>query len=633
MSYKVKDFAPILKIDSIKKVNFSNISGETTNIYLSESEDKALKKILLGKIKNKSGRFRIDEIDVINKSFVKRKVEFITPDKWVNRFVPIRAILVFSLFFDLNFLKKARINHTDKKYEYLSLVDSKNDVSDLKVRNEVNKAIEKYLKSVADNHKKLNKNLLNQISNINEKKSEAIFEEFPPQIKVIAKAIYDNEFEILFSKKLLKFNQVLFDKINSINDIRDACPCEYNAKRSKNKLLRKKSHLFKFAQTKYIVTKQAKFIAININDIRLKTIKATFQKRELKKQLKFELSKFYKTFNVSKEMSQKVSFEMNNWQKIIEDLFFENSKVENIFILDFVKEETKRLREYVVNKIHNDYHKLIFTVEIEYGNKNEFAALKKHYKKKVKSIFIQSINIINKTTKRLDLNFEWWLKSSFKISSLNIIYAKILKAINMGKKNIIFSDFLHLLTNNDFKTLMKSIEKINEFYPDVSITILHSKLKTLQDLHPKTLIYATIKNEMKRTNVLDLLNEKYQEIFDGELFSSNKLEFTKSNDQLIKIENRLWNIKVSSKIKNGYLLINPFEVETDFIEDKSLPLNIKIIKNSRFNDKNIYCGITTNKARIFFYENKKSYEKDQKLTIYLKNQSVISIINKEEDNA
>lgn len=632
MPYKVKDFTPISKSDNIELVNFFSLNGDITNIYLNDQNDKLVKKILLGKVKNKSGRYRIDDIDVINKRFVKRKVEYIKQDNWIQRLAPTRAVLVLSLFFDLNFLKKARVNYAEKKYDYLSLVDSKNDLTDLKVRNEINKGIEKFLKFNIDNYKKLNKNIIKQTTDLNQKKSDFIFEDFPPQVRVLAKAIFDTETELKINRNLLKFNQVIFDKIQLMNELRDSCACEYNSKRANNELLKKKAHLFKFKQTKYIVAKQAKFLAININEIRLKTLKLLFNKNEFKKQLKFELKKFYKSHSVSKQTIQKVSSELSIWQKVIDDIFLDHNKSETIFVFDFIERETNLLKDHLISTIHNGYHKLIFTAEIEYGNKNEFAALKKHYKKKVTPVFNQSFNAINRTTKRLELNFEWFLKSSFKLSSLNIIYSKILKAINMGKKNIVISNFLQLLTVKDLKALMQAIEKVNEYYSEVSFIILHSKLKTLVDLQPNKTIFTIINKEMKNIKISELMQNKYLQIFDEELFASNKIEFVRSSDKLVKTEDRLWNIKVNKKISRGFILINPFQIKTSFIEEKALPVNLKIVKNSRFSDTNIYCGITSKKTRIFFYDQNNKYEKDQKVTIYLQEKAIINIINKENED-
>ncbi|ATZ18346.1 hypothetical protein [Mesoplasma melaleucae] len=625
MSYKIKNFIPLNSKETIKKIDFESKSGEITNIYLDDEKQKSFKKLILGRQKNKTGRYQVDDKDIINKNFIKRHTEYIKTDTWFERLIPTKWILALSLLSDLQFLRKSRIKYAEKKYDYLSLLDLKNDLSDLKLRRDIDEAINKFLKFLNESHEKKIKNLDESVATLNETMAQKLFEEFSPQVKVLSKAKHDIEKEILFNRMEFKFVQVLYDKIDSLNELRDSCTCEYNTKKSNNKLLRKRKGLFEYKQTKFIVEKQLKFLNIRLNKLRLESIILTFRKRTILSQFKFELDKFYKIYSVSKEVQQDISAELANWKKIIVDKFADQNNSEKIFLFNFIKTETTLLTKFIISNIHN-YHKLILTGEIKYGNKNEFLSLRKHYKKQIVPVVKQAENWMESNFKNLDINFEWFLKGSFKLSSLNMIYVKILKAINLGKKNIFISDFLHLLTSKDYEMLFETIKKINKFYPEIAFIIMHSKTFTINDLGKSKKIYWLKNDELVKTATTEFFEKNLVDICKNELGESNVFAFSKETDNLIDIENRLWNVKSKKFNDSGFIFVNPLQISTEFIENNSVPINVRIIRANKYHDKNMYFGVTRNKTKVYFYSKDKSFERETEVVLYLEERSISAII-------
>ncbi|ASZ09407.1 hypothetical protein CK556_03585 [Mesoplasma chauliocola] len=625
MSYKIEDFIPLNNKEKIKKVNFESKSGKVTNIYLDYENHKSFKQLILGKQKNKTGRYQVDNEDVINKNFIKLHTEYIKTDSWFERLIPTKWILALSLLSDLQFLRRARIKYAEKRYDYLSLLDSKNDLSDLKLRRDIDEAINKFVDFLNGSHEKILAGLDENLVKLNESMPEKLFSEFSPQVKVLSKAVHDIEKELFLNRMEFKFIQVLYDSIEVINELRDSCTCEYNTKKSNNKLLRKRKGLFEYKQTKFIVEKQLKFLNIRLNKLRLEKLILIFRKRTITSQFKFELDKFYKNYSVSKEVQQDIYSELSNWKKIIRDKFKDQNQTEKKFLFSFIKSETELLKKYVVSNVH-DYHKLILTGEIKYGNKNEFLSLRKHYKKQIVPVVKQAEQWMENNFKNLDINFEWFLKGSFKLSSLNMIYVKILKAINLGKKNIFISDFLHLLTSKDYEMLFETIKKINKFYPDISFIVLHSKTFTINDLNKNNKIYWLKNEELIKTSTKEFFEKNLVKICKNELGESNVFAFYKETENLIDIENRLWNVNTKKFNDSGFIFINPLEVSTEFIENNSVPINVKIIKSNKYHDKNMHFAITRNKTKIYFYSKDKNFERETETVLYFEERSISSVI-------
>ncbi|AAT75993.1 unknown protein [Mesoplasma florum L1] len=625
MSYKIKNFSPSNNKETLKKVDFESKPGQITNVYLEDEKQKSFKKIILGRQKNKTGRYQVDNEDVINKNFIKLHTEYIKTDTWFERLVPTKWILALSLLSDLQFLRNARIKYAEKKYEYLSLLDSKNDLSDLKLRRDIDEAINKFIKFSNESHEKIINNLDDVLSKLNEGMSQKMFNEFSPQVKVLSKALFDIEKEKLLKRMEFKFVQVLYDRVESLNELRDCCTCEFNTKKSNNKLLRKRKNLFEYKQTKFIVEKQLKFLNIRLNKLRLESILLFFRKRTISTQFKFELDKFYKTYSVAKEVQQEISSELNKWKKVIKDKVSDQNLTEKKFLFNFIKTESSLLTKFIISNIHN-YHKLILTGEVKYGNKNEFLSLRKHYKKQIVPVFKQAELWMENNFKNLDINFEWFLKGSFKLTSLNMIYVKILKAINLGKKNIILSDFLHLLTNKDYEMLFDTISKINEFYPEISFIILHSRTFTISDISKNKKIYWSRNNELVKTTNKEFFEKNLIDICKNELGESNVFSYTKESDNLIDVENRLWNVNTKKFNESGFIFINPLEISTEFIENNSVPINVRIIRTNKYHDKNMYFGITKNKTKIYFYSEDKTFERENEAVLYFEEHSISAII-------
>ncbi|AUF83279.1 hypothetical protein CXP39_00445 [Mesoplasma syrphidae] len=625
MSYKIENVTFANKVADLDKVNLHAQPGKTTNILIyNKNQMSFMKRVLKGQEKNRSGRFQVNNIDIINKKFVKNRIEFIRNDTWIERVIPAKLVLFLSLLFDPKFLRKARIKTIDKKHDYLSFINSKNDVTDMRLRRKIDSVISHFIDTTNIAENKLLNKFNSEIYKYDVSKIKQLYSKFPPQVGVLAKEISRIEAMLEKSQAMLTFSQVLWDNIFALNELRDSCTCEYNAKKSSNKYVRKYWKKFSYTQTKYMIIKQLKFLNFNLSELRYSIWRNKKLHKQLTRQFNLELKKFYEIENISKESQIEVAEQHLKWKRVVLDQRKEFEEQQKEILFQLLPSEGYMIGKKITFLIH-DYHKKLLSGNVKYGNQNEFLILKKHYKKEIHSTFSQALEWTEQHLEKLDMKFDWFIKQGFKISSLNIIYLKILKAINLQKKNIVFSNILDYLSQKDFHDLMNTIQKIQKVYPDLAFITLNNSLETIWDLQEP--IYSVEKNELKKMTGSEIFEINANHIFSKVHNSSNVLNYRKVR-QGIEVENKYWNITDWSLNDKGKIFVNLFKVnlEPSSDRDDELPIVLKIIKQNKYNDPRVYLGFNKFKHFIFFYDEQGEYLENKEVIVYINRESISKII-------
>ncbi|WP_026389276.1 hypothetical protein [[Acholeplasma] multilocale] len=624
MSYKLDKVTFLNKDLPLEQIDFGVEDGQVSNVLIHDKNQmKFFKRVLKGKEKPDAGRYRIDNIEVVNRRFVKSRIEFISTDKFFERLIPPKIVLTLSLLFDPKFLRTARLKFIDKKYDYKSYADSKNDITDMKVRRRIDGVISQFITGATNAEKKLLNKFYKEMVSYGATKISNLYNDFPPQVAVLQKEIFRIYQETRNKELLLTFSQVIWDSVYNYNELRNTCTCEYNAKRSSNKYIKQYSKKFAYIQPKHMITKQLKFLNYSIMELRVGIMRNNKLSKQLTKQLNSEFKKFYAANNISKDAQNRMNKEIDEVKKSMKDQrdVFEKEQREVFF--DVLPKEGFMVGKKIAFLIH-DYHQKLLSGTVQYGNPNEFKILKRHYKKEVTPIITQAVEWTRENLQKLDMNFEWFLKSGFKISSLNIIYLKMLKAINLQKKNIVFSNVLNLLTSKDFDNLTKTIENIKLNYPDLSFVILNNKIDEIGDLQKK--IYSVKSGKMDLKDMNQVIKDNVWEVIGGTHTTSNMLSYHRQENG-IEIENKFWNINNKNYLDEGKIFISPLEIKTSQDEERNdwMPIIIKIKNSNKYNDKNIHYGINNFGHKIFFYS-KKEYQINKEVILYLSEDSIYKIL-------
>lgn len=302
MSYKFENVTLVNKKLPVDVLNFEAPKGAITNLFIGDrAQMKTFTRILRGQEKILKGRYLIDELDLVNRRFIKNRQKFITNDKFFERLVPPKIALTLSLLFDAKYLRRARVKKIDKKYSYKSFVDSGNDMGDMKVRREIDEAVSKFINDFSASETKLLNNFNATITEFNIKQIGEIYKEFLPQTRILAQEAAKVREEIANKELLLTFFQSLYDRVYAFNELRSSCTCEYNAKRSSNKEVQRHHRKFAYGQTKYMVMKQLKFIGIRISELRVEIYRARKFAQQLERELRYETKKHWLANKVEKD--------------------------------------------------------------------------------------------------------------------------------------------------------------------------------------------------------------------------------------------------------------------------------------------------------------------------------------------
>ncbi|QVJ96448.1 hypothetical protein I7634_00635 [Mycoplasma mycoides subsp. capri] len=631
MSYKIKELTFRSKNPSLNKVDFIADDGQIVDIVIdNKKEMDFFIKVLLGKKKNSSGRFQIDDFDIINRAYTKKHVEFIKRDTWFQRIIPSKWVLVLSLLFDQNFLKTASNKYLEKKYEYLSLVASKGEANDKKLRQNIDNLISKHIISKTREEQKALNESINTQKKHNQEKFLAIAEKWPIQIRLLSKAVENLKTEIKTATLMLMFQQTLWDNVYALDELRDNCSCEYNAKHSSNKKLKKSWKKFAYQQTYYAVHKQLRIISTKIADLRLSIFRQQRKLKQFEKQLDFEFKKYLRSLLSSTTNKAEKKDINNNWEQTkkyftdwknankntLNDL--EKQQIE--LHIEPIRKTTQQLGE-TINFLIHQYHERVLSDELEYIDKRRFLKQKKEKKKEIKSVFKQAVEKMSTSVDNYNIKFEWFIKSSVKYLSLNIVYLKILKAINLKKRNIIFFNITKHLSEKELLQLFETIKSIQQHHPLMTFIFLNDSINDVYDLN-KSIYYTNNKLELKEMLAVDI----FDSLLKKQDNNINKISYKKINENEIKFLNESTWVLTNYNLKDiGYISFNPLKISTEPKKRINLLLSATVIKSKKFIDKSMYFALTEEKEKIYFYDRTNLYKDNDEIVLYISKDSISNI--------
>ncbi|ATZ16966.1 hypothetical protein ELUMI_v1c02410 [Williamsoniiplasma luminosum] len=621
MSYRLDNLKFIDKKNILENVNFEVNDSEFVTIFSrNKKQKKFIKHTLKGETRILSGRFQINNTDLVGAKFVKNKVNFISPDTWFERLVPPRTTLNLSRLFDNHFLRGARTHKNDKKFDYLSFVNSRNDVTEMHLRREIDQTISFFLSKVKHINKTLHKAFIAKIEELNQKQNEKNFSKFYAQIKMLILGYFNLMLSWELDNLSLTFYQVVWDQIYGFKDLRHSCPCEYNVRKSANKELKKVIYKFKYEQPNYMVQKQLRIIAIRLLELRVRLIKNHKIIKATKKQIDIEIKKFFIDNKIEKEEQFVTQKYLENWTKTIQDLLEDFKISQKKVLFESIRNDGALSEKQIIHLTH-EYHTKVLARTNKIGNKNEFKILKRHYKKQIEGIYKQATTWTQENLKKLNIKFDWYLKSGFKISSINIIYLKILKAINMNKKNIVFYNVINLLTKNDAKLLMNTIEVIKKEHPNLCFVNLTDDFVSILDFDQP--IYS-IDDKNRLTKMMP------EKIYNNGVLHSakpfiniNLISYKKVKDG-IEFEERFWPVKSTAFDESGKININPFMIKLEEQKGVAGQLILEVLTkaSSKFLNRKIWVGVTNSGTKITFYSDK-IIEPNKKILIYIQPTAII----------
>ncbi|ATZ16115.1 hypothetical protein JN01_0485 [Entomoplasma freundtii] len=626
MSYKLENLTFTNKKPDVKLVNFNAQSKELTNLYLPTKKDRRfITNVLKGNEKLAHGRFRIDGNELIGGRFVKSKVAFIKTDKWLERLIPPRVILTSSQLFDIKFIRQARLKKNDKKYNYLSFADSRNDLSDMDLRRELDKVISLFLDDLTEIEKSLVRNFQNKIKEFNHHQTNKLFGDYYTQIQVLVREYASLSLKIIVNNLLLTFFQALWDQVYSFKDLRNSCPCEYNVEKSSNKSLNKIRYKFTYRQPYFMVEKRLKTINIRIADLRFLLFKEKRIARQIRKQIMLELHKYHQEHKVPKNVQATLKTQTENWEKIIKDITTTFEKSQQDFFYVTLPEEGALVRRRLIFLTHQ-YHKKVLGGSNRIGDAKEFKLLKKHYRQEIKGIYQQAVIQTKENLDHLNIKFDWYLKNGFKLSSLNIIYIKLLRAMNLKKNNIIFQDVFNLLTKNDYRALMNTMKNLNRVYPDLTFINLTGDFAAITDWG--NYVYGlNADRELKALQPPTIAKLNAKKITESLPTSWNTFNYL-STEGGVAIGNTLWQLPKLKPTPSHKVFVNPFLVQleppTEVIKTTMLPMIIKTKSQTKFLDRHMILGVTKSGVKLVFYSSE-ILEANKERVIFIENRAIVNL--------
>ncbi|ALD66884.1 hypothetical protein [Spiroplasma cantharicola] len=599
-----------------KTVNFKCKDSELVTVISQERYlRKNFKNVLEGKYLVKSGIFKINQYDMVNKQWTKKKVATIGVNKFFRKW-PEKFWLYTSLLLNRKFLSKAKINYIDKKYSYLSFSTSKNNKTDLEMRDKVESMISKFINNSVDVEEQWLSEFLEQIVTFNNKNLEKSFGNLEDHIKIIIRDYY-----LLIEKNqnlelIQTFLQTLWDKVYSFMELSSLCTCEYNTKKVKDRKKRKLAKELNFRQTNFVTRKQLKILDLKVNDIKRKISKTNFIIKNLKKQILFELDK--SEFQTKKVKNLE---ELFNWRKASEDQRFEFKIKQEKMFFEGLSDEANTLRGKIVEVMHR-YHKKVLNDECEKGNLEEFKEKKAVLKKQKVSIYKQSLLFIDETAK--ELGFEFSILS-LKFNRMEEIWFQLLTAIYLKKYNIIFYNVFSKLNQNERNELLKVINNLVIIDSKFSIIFVEESIYEIPDLSKN--IYLITENDIVETSFEKVL-EKNWTTYGGEFFAKNNRFNYKYDGKKLYTMNESLKIQSNNFKESGQIIINPMKVATNKKENGNLILELNAIINSNreFLDANMYEVITKeNDLKLYFYSIKK-YNINEKVKLYISDESILKVV-------
>ncbi|QBQ08186.1 hypothetical protein SGLAD_v1c09870 [Spiroplasma gladiatoris] len=619
MSFKIKNAVFLNKKVLPQDVTFELNQGEVINVISNEKILlKNFKNILQGKYLVKSGVFKVDTFDKVNKNWTSKKVALIKPGSKLVRKWPEKLWLYISLLFNNNFYSKAKINLINSKYTYLSYSTSKNNQTDLNMRNKVEEMVKKFIRNSVEIEEQWLKEFLEHIIEFNDKNLEKENNKIPDHVKIILKDYYylmENNANL---ELLQTFLQSLWDKVYSFIDLNSLCNCEYNAKNNKDKSVKKKAKELSFIQQNYVIRKQLKIIDVKISNIKRKLTKNRFILKSLEKQIKFELSKL-------EEKSFKKFLTIDSlfkWRQLALDQRFEFKRKQEKMFFSALLDESITIRGKIVEIMHK-YHQYVLENKIVDGDKKEFNQQKLLQKQAIKKITTQANEWITSTVEELEMSFSLF-NNFFKFSSINNIYFQLLEAIYYKKYNIIFYNVFQKLSSDDSDQLVKVVENLKKINKKFCVVFLENSLENIYKL--KERLYIVGESKIEESNFSKLLKQKWNTY--GSTFFHNKNRLAYSYDgKYLKIASQKLKITDKSINEKGQLLIDPLNI---FLKKKeSIGEHIEFVGKAKptdqFKDKNIYEFVSKQGIKLYFYSTK-TFSSKEKIKVYLSQYSILKFI-------
>ncbi|AXK50913.1 hypothetical protein [Spiroplasma alleghenense] len=600
MSIKFENVKVTTKKQKQWYLNFKADSGKVTSFICDDRLIKSeFKNIMKGLGHVSAGRTLINGNDMINYKLNRNQISDLTKDSYIERIIPPRLNLFLSLLFNRDFIRDSRTKIIKARYDYLSYKTSKNNQTDLKMRQEIQKIITIFIENSIKVEKELLEIFFKQITDFNNQRADSKISQVSGNLSILLKR-FNLLKELNANKELyLTFMQSLWDKVYAFIELRYSCNCEYNSGKIKKKVSRK----LRFYEHEWIVKEQLKLI-----DLEVTQLKSSIQHNKI--EIKNLARKINKILNGYKKLDGQVGIQLvadlKVWNNLSADQRFEfRRKQENLFF-KILLDESNIIKGKIVEIIH-DYHELVLNNQTEQGDKANFKSICKIKRSQVPSLYSLSHSWTEDVLNKLEIKFDWFI-SSFKISSLAQIYLQILRAIHLKKKNIIIDNKFHLLTKNDANLLTNTIKRMNAFFPKISIIILENNFKNLINL--KDEFYLINENDLTKIVLEDEFNNpesQYLSEFDEKYF---KIPATLQKNNLNIVDQSMKLSKKYSDQEFNKININPFQVL--LLEDnkaKNFVSFIAKIKNvSEFIDSNLYVAEISPNVSTYFYQKEKINE-------------------------
>ncbi|AOG61052.1 hypothetical protein SHELI_v1c11050 [Spiroplasma helicoides] len=619
MSYSIKNARFVNKKVIPPLINFEVNSGNMTTIVSSEAKLlKQFKKILEGRYLVDSGTFKVDGYDKVNRLWTKKKLAIIKAGNRFFRKWPEKFWLHSSLLFNKDFYNQAKINYYNTKFSYLSFATSKSNKTDLEMRDKVDKMVEKFISNSCEIEEQWLNEFLKQIISFNENKLNDNIDEISEHILIILKDYYylvenNNNLELLQT-----FLQSLWDKVYSFIDLNSLCTCQYKAKKSKDKKVRKKAKELSFKQHNFVIRKQLKIIDLKISTIKRKLSKNRFTINGLKKQIFFELSKVdnqkYKKF-------RKID-DMFSWRQLSIDQRFEFKQKQEKMFFEGLSDESTMIRGKIVEIIHK-YHQSLLSGEVEFGNKKNFNKELKEYKSKIETISKQATIWINSTVEELGMNFSLGVKT-FKVSALYSIYLKILESIYLKKYNIILYNSLSNLSKTDYDELINVLKNLKIINKKFCVIFMEKNLENIYDLKQK--LFLVEEAQITELSFDMLLKSKWNTFGSGVFHNKNRIPYSYNEKHLFIFNDKIktTNSKFHEK---GQLLLNPLSISTSKrkIEGQYIEVKGKVQPTTEFRDEKVYQMQCDDGHKLFFYSSEK-IESKKSISVYFSEDAILEIL-------
>ncbi|AKU80293.1 hypothetical protein [Spiroplasma turonicum] len=603
-----------------KKVVPNEVTFETEDIFTSvisnNSEDlKSFKTILTGKYLVKSGYFKIDGYDKVNKDWTKQHVDVISMSKNLRKW-PEKFWLSTYLLLNKEFYNNAKINYLNDKYDYLSYSTSYNITEDLNMRKKVEKMILTFINSSIEIEEQWLQDFLNQQINFNNKNLEEKNETLEEHIKIIVKDYYFLIDKTLNYELLETFLQSLWDKVYNFMELTSLCKCEYIAKKSKDKSTKKLAKHLNFNQVNYVVRKQLKIIDVKISHIRNKILKNKNIILSLKKQINFEMIKLNKINKKLKNLD--VYF---GWRQASNDQRSEFVIKQEKMFFDGLTDESTTLRGKIVEVIHG-FHKQILKKDISYKKTSLFKTELKALKSKINTMSEQSKNYINDLCEKLDLKLDLF---SIKWNGVINIWYLILKSIFLKKYNLIFYKVLEKLSLNETRELFHVLNNLYKLDNNYKFIFLDTQIQNVACLNKE--FYLINKSKILKLSFSDFIKNNWNSHASEIFYNNNKIQYERVKDKVIILNNKIKSNSLSFNAK-GYIILDPLKLSSSKKETKNNLFEIKgyIKDNKLFSDEKVKYFVSDDKqVKLYFYSDL-NYKAKQKISVYVTEDAIFKVI-------